>query len=196
MISRSFDPALVVAARAGDAAAREELADTVVPMVLQWCARLGGPRVDAEDACHDVCIVVLTRIDRLEDPERFGTWLFGITRRVLAQHRRRAWVRKWVPGLTVEVTDHRADPGRDAEARQTTRRVHAVLESLSENEREVLVLFDLEERTESEVADLLDIPLGTARSRLRTARERFRRAAGRHLLAPPTDARIEEGGRG
>jgi len=56
--------------------------------------RLGGPRIDAEDAAHDVFLVVFRRLPDLDDPQAFRSWLFGITRRVVAAHRRRAWVRR------------------------------------------------------------------------------------------------------
>ncbi len=181
---RSTDPALFEAARLGDRAAREAVVDRVLPEVLQWCARLGGPRVDPEDACHDVCIVLLGRFDRVADVERLAPWLFGVTRRVLAQHRRRAWIQRWVPGLVPDAPDPRPDPARLAEDGEFTRRVQRALEDLSDMDREVLVLCDLEERPESEVAELLDVPIGTTRSRVRAARERFRRVAHRHALAP------------
>jgi len=195
MTAANVEPALVEAARRGDTAAREVLLDRALPLILQWCARLGGPRVDAEDAAHDVGVVLLTRLTELREPDRFGAWLFGVTRRVLAQHRRTAWLKRWVPGFGTERVEGDADPLRDAEISETTRRVQAALEDLSEPHREALVLFDLEERTESEVAELLDIPLGTARSRLRAAREAFRRAARKHHLHAEVVA-LPMGGRG
>jgi RNA polymerase sigma-70 factor (ECF subfamily) len=182
MRSLDLDPSLLTAARTGDAAARERLLDAVLPVVLTWCARLGGPKVDPEDAAHDVGLVLLTHLRQIREPDRFPAWLFGTTRRVLAQHRRRAWLRFWAPAPAWDTSDPTADPSRDAEAAQTSRRVQRALEDLPAAQREVLVLFDLEERTEAEVADLLDIPLGTARSRLRLAREGFRRAVRRHHL--------------
>lgn len=184
MRSLEVDPALVDAARRGDAAACERLLDRVLPVVVQWCARLGGPRVDPEDAAHDVGIVLLRRMADVHDTERFGAWLFSVTRRVLAQHRRKAWFRYWVPGITLDNAPALSDPGRDAERSDVSRRVQATLEELTPVHREVLVLFDLEERTEAEVADILDLPIGTVRSRVRSARESFRRAAWRHDLHP------------
>jgi RNA polymerase sigma-70 factor (ECF subfamily) len=176
--------ATIDAARREVPGARDALLDAVLPLVLDWCARLGGPRVDAEDACHDVCLVLLAKLHTVSDADRFASWLFGTTRRVLAQHRRRAWLRRWAPGVVVEAVDHGANPARDAERSDTSRRVQATLEGLGDSDREVLVLFDLEERTESEVAELLDIPIGTARSRLRAARQRFRTRSRAHGLAP------------
>ncbi|MFZ5477982.1 MAG: RNA polymerase sigma factor [Myxococcota bacterium] len=175
-------PDLLAAARRGSGEARDALIDAWLPSVVTWCARLGGPRVDPEDAAHDVFIVVLTRLDGLREPERFPSWVFGITRRVLAQHRRRAWWSRWVPGAVVDAVDPGRDPDEVAALSETSRRVQAALEELPEAQRTVLILCDLEERADSEVADLLDCPLGTVRSRLRLARERFRRVAPRYRL--------------
>jgi RNA polymerase sigma-70 factor (ECF subfamily) len=176
------DSALVEAARRGDSRAIELVLDAALPVVLQWCARLGGPSVDAEDACHDVGLILLTRLVELRDPQRFPSWLFGSTRRVLAAHRRRAWLRRWVPGLKDDPADPSADPARAAEAAEVGGLVQRALEELPAAQREALILFDLEERSEAEVAELLDIPIGTARSRVRLARVAFQRAARRHNL--------------
>src|SRR5262245_16580346 len=113
--------ALVEAVQCGDLAAREALFSACAPIVRRWCARLGGPTVDAEDAAHDVLLIVLLRIDSLERPACFERWLFGITRRVLARHRRRAWVRRWVPGPIPEAIEHEQLPDRDAEKSDTAR---------------------------------------------------------------------------
>jgi len=190
----SVDSHELLAAHAGDHPARERLAERVLPTVLQWCARLGGPRVDAEDAAHDVLIVMITRLPVFEYPDRFGAWLFTVTRRVLARHRRRAWFRHWVPGADI---NHREDPGAGplaaAQVHQTVVQVQAALESLSEPLRVILVLADAEDRTESEIGELLQLPLGTVRSRVRRAREAFLQVAPRHGLRP-TRLEVVEGG--
>ena len=177
------DVDLVEAVRRGDAGARDRLLDLRLPLVLQWCARLGGPRVDAEDAAHDVFVVVLTRMDTVTDLSAFDSWLFGVTRRVLASHRRKAWIRRWAPGLMADTADPGAGPSRRTELSETGRRVQQALDTLPDLHREVLVLCDFEERTDTEVAALLGIPSPTVRSRLRLARDRFRREADRLKLS-------------
>jgi RNA polymerase sigma-70 factor, ECF subfamily len=179
MAALSLVPDLVSAARSDRPGARERLLDDCLPVVLSWCRRMGGPKVDPEDAAHDALIVVLTRLDRLERDERFESWLYGITRRVLAAHRRRAWVRRWVPGAPPDGVDGGLDPCRQAERSETVAQVHQLLERMPSRQREVLVLCEVEERTDAEAAALLDVPVGTVKSRLRLARSRFRTMAGR-----------------
>ena len=124
-------------ARRGNPAARDALVSRCLPPVLQWYARLGGPRVDAEDAAHDVMIVLLSKLHALREPEQFPSWLFGVTRRVLAQHRRRAWMRRWVPGLVPDVPDGSMHPGQRAELSESNRRVQRALEDVPEAQRGV-----------------------------------------------------------
>lgn len=175
-------PADLAAVHAGDRVARGRLFDAWLPVVMRWCARLGGPGVDAEDATHDVFVRVLDRLPTLRDPAAFVPWLFGITRRTLAVHRRRAWLRRWVPGLAPERPDPTADPERAHAAGELADAVERALDALPADLREVLVLTDLEDRPDTEVAALLALPRGTVKSRLRRARERFEAAARREGL--------------
>jgi RNA polymerase sigma-70 factor (ECF subfamily) len=186
---------LVSAAASGAPEAREKLVDLWLPLVLGWCARLGGPRVDPEDAAHDTLVIMLDRLPSLREPRCFPAWIFGITRRVLARHRRQAWVRRWVPGLVPEAADPEATPYVFARLSETSRRVQEALEQVPADQREVLVLCDLEERTDLEVAELLGVPLGTVKSRLRLARARLRRIAEQTSLAADA-ARVVRGGVG
>jgi len=174
-MSRGRDGADLQAAMAGDDIAMDAVAEAWLPQVYAWCHRLGGPRVDAEDAAHEVLIVMCRRIGRVRTPGQFPAWLFGITRRVIANHRRRAWVRRWVPGASLDrEEDRRWSPLRTVDAAQTADAVWAALEALPSAQREVLVLIDLEERTSPEVSELVGIPIGTVKSRLRVARRAFR----------------------
>lgn len=180
MAALHIDSDLVAAAREDLPGARERLLDACLPVALGWCRRMGGPKVDAEDATHDALIVVLTRLDRLQRDDRFESWLYGVVRRVLAAHRRRAWVRRWVPGAPPDAADRRPDPCREAERSETVAEVHALLGRMPARQREVLVLCEVEDRTDAEAASLLGVPVGTVKSRLRLARGRFRALASRH----------------
>lgn len=172
--------------------AREAIFRDWLPVVLRWCSRLGGPYVDPEDAAHDILITVLTRMHTIRDPAAFPSWIFGVTRRTLAWHRRKAWVRRWVPGLAVELPSQDEAPEGVVASRELQRRVQALLEQLPAELREVLVLCDLEERPDEAVAELLGIPSGTVKSRLRRARQRFALIAAEGGLAPVTALAREE----
>ena len=186
------DIELVEAAIAGDDAALDRLLERWLPVVLRWCNRLAGPKVDPEDAAHDAMLVVLRRLPDLRAPEAFSSWLYGIVRRTLAGHRRKAWVRRWVPGVApADQPDQAPGPARRHELSELARDVQAALEELSPKLREILVLCEVEELTDEEAASLLEIPVGTAKSRLRLARKRFAIVAERrhiHHIEPPAAA--------
>jgi RNA polymerase sigma-70 factor (ECF subfamily) len=177
MMTNLPNPDLPHAFVRGDAGARNALLDAWLPLVLQWATRLGGPSVDPEDAAQDVFIVVLRKLEGLQDLNGFAPWVFGVTRRVVSQHRRRAWVRRWVPGASTERTSSRPGPEAATARAEIGRQVLEILELLPAAQREALVLCEMEERTIAEAAGLANVPVGTIKSRLRLGREAFRRHA-------------------
>lgn len=162
------DSRTLEAARAGDTAALDAVITLCAPHVLRWCRRLGGPRADADDAAQDVLVVLFRRVRSVAVPEALGPWAFGITRRTLADHRRRAWFRRWVPGAMVD----QPDPPRQERSLDAAR-VRAALEALPPAQREAFVLCDVEGHTDEESARLVSVPVGTLKSRLRLARARL-----------------------
>lgn len=170
----------------GDVAAAARLYDTYLDDVLGWCRRLGGGLLDPEDAAHDVFVVALARVGSFEGRSSLRTWLFGVTRRVLANHRRRARVRKFRERLSYSgqllARDHRPDPAQNASLRERRELVHRCLDALSRKHREVLVLCSLEGRTGREAAELLGVPEATVYSRLHYARVAFGEVARRRGL--------------
>ncbi len=153
-----------------------------LPVVLTWCHRLGGPRIDAEDAAQDILVTLLARIEDLRDPAALRSFVFGITRRTLGARRRQAWLKRWVGALDFEPPSDRVGPHQDLEQRRLADTVTATLERLSAEHRELIVLVDLEERALTEVVELTGLPIGTVKSRLFRARASFRTAALREGL--------------
>jgi len=178
------DVELVSAACAGDEAALDRLVAECLPHVVNWCARLGGGRLDAEDAAHDTLVVVITKLASLRTPETFPYWLFGVTRNVIRSHRRRGFVMRWIPGAVPDVPDGRPGVARQAEMSEASGQVNRILQRLPEKQREALVLCDLEERSATEVGELLGVPTGTVKSRIRLARVSFARIAEELSLVP------------
>ncbi|MEQ1507126.1 MAG: sigma-70 family RNA polymerase sigma factor [Myxococcota bacterium] len=164
---KRLGPDTVASAIAGDLDAIERVAHTKVTQLYRWCARLGGPRVDAEEAAHDVVMLFVRRHASIRDPARLDAWLFSACRRVVANHRRRAWLRRWLPGRVPEGST----AGDGVDHQQT---VYLVLDAMSDRDREVLTLCYLDEYSMAEAGQILGIPEGTVKSRLSVARDRFR----------------------
>jgi RNA polymerase sigma-70 factor, ECF subfamily len=159
-------------AQAGDPAALDTVVRACAPQVLRWCRRLGGPLVQADDAAQDVLVVVFRRLRRVHGAHAFAPWVFGVTRRVLADHRRRAWMSRWLPGQREERGDL-AGPDRRVELSEAARAIQAALERMPAGQREAFVLCVVEEHTDEEAAKLAGVPPGTLKSRLRLARARL-----------------------
>jgi RNA polymerase sigma-70 factor (ECF subfamily) len=113
-----------------------------------------------------------------------ATWLFGITERVVRHRRRRARWRRWLTGSADDSAGHLVasgpDPLRAVESRETAAEVYRVLDRLPDRDRQVLILFELEELTAEEVGKLLGIQASNARLRLHRARARFMRLYEKH----------------
>ncbi len=191
--SPNWDPADVLGAADGDSAAWSRLAASWGPVVLRWCSYMGGSKIDPEDAAQQVFVTVWRRMHTLRDPERFPSWIFGITRRVLSDQRRSAWARRWLPGVTPDRIDPQPSPERSAVQTELSQRVSDAFDRLSPKHREILILCDLQGHTMIEAADIIDIRLNTAKSRLIRARLRFGEiAAAMGLDASGSEDPIEE----
>jgi len=145
--------------------------------VLAWVIRLGGPRLDAVDVAHDVFEIALRKLPAFRDDSALSTWLYGITRRVVANARRKAAVRRMV-GLDQAPEPIDPRPGSDevADGRRRRRMVQDALERLPVRQREVLALVDLEGLSAPEAAALIGVPVGTVYSRLHVGRRMFERS--------------------
>jgi RNA polymerase sigma-70 factor (ECF subfamily) len=145
--------------------------------VGRWAERLGGPRVDADEVVQEVFLTVSRRYAEFRGEAKLSTWLFRITRRVVANHHRAARRRGIWARLTSRISEVVAgggpDPGDALEGRQAGDRLQRVLDGLSERYRIVLVLFELEEMSTDEIARFMDRPAATVRVWLHRARAQF-----------------------
>ncbi len=165
------------ALKRGDASALDAFYRAHARTVLDWVRRLGGPYLDAEDVAHDAFAVAFTRLHSFKEGHSTRAWLFGVTRRVVANARRRSAFRRFI-GL--DSIPEVPSPGPDTEevvARLWRRQqVMLALEQLKTIHREAVVLMDMEGRTAPEVAEMLEISVGTVYSRVHYGRKAFARA--------------------
>lgn len=148
-----------------------------VHLVGRWVLRLGGPAVDVEDTVHEVFAVACTRLAHFRGDSSLATWLFGITDKVVRNRRRKHRFWQWLTGSadkTVESLPAKdPSPLRAFEQAEAAQNVYRILDALSENDRRILILFELEELSADQVAQLLGVNAGAARVRLHRARARF-----------------------
>ncbi len=147
--------------------------------------RLGVREADVPDACQDVFLVAHRRLGEFEGRAKVTTWLFRICLRVASGQKRHAHVKREV--LDEAAVDLHASSERDPESsrahREGVRLLDLALDELSLEQRTVFVLFELEGLSSPEIAETLEIPLGTVYSRLRSARERFEQRLKRKAAA-------------
>lgn len=156
------------------------LFDEHSPFVWRVLARAGVRDADLQDALQETFVVVSQKLDSLDEHVRPTTWLYGIAVRVAANQRRK--VRRKREELTAEAGDGPTERPSDnpevgASRREARAELAALLDALSDDQRLVLELFELEDLSCPEIAERVGAPLGTVYTRLRTARLELARVA-------------------
>ena len=169
------DAALVARARGGDGAAFESLVRRHLRAAYAVALAQLGEEADAQDAVQDAFVTALKRIEECRKPDQFASWLLSIVRNRARDHRRYRQVRDALPlEAAAESRDRRADPGRDAENAELREDLLGALDTLTELQREVILLFDVEGWSHREIAEKLGISEGSARVHLFNARRALR----------------------
>jgi RNA polymerase sigma-70 factor (ECF subfamily) len=139
---------------------------------------LGVPERDLADAAQDVFVVVHRKLDDFDFRCRVTTWLYGICLRVASGRRRLAPNRHESLGEDLEGT---SESHQTVSPELTERRalLRQALDAMPAEQRVVFCLFELEGMTGEEIAELLEVNAATVHSRLRLARETFRRVVRR-----------------
>lgn len=171
----SDDPAS--AAAAAGANAFHALYQRYFDRIFGLITRFGASRSEAEDLTQRVFVVAYRHAADLAEIHSPEAWLRGIAVRTVHQHFRWWRVRRaarfledtWA-GRTV---DERS-PEREVMAGEALTHVRAVLRSMSQKLRDVLVLVDLEGLSPREAAQILGVPVNTVRSRRALGRDQFR----------------------
>lgn len=158
--------------------------DHHVRFVWRALLRTGVPEHEVPDAVQDVFVVVHRKLPEFEARSKITTWLFAICIRVAADRRRLAHGRYEV--LAAHVTEcafggeSAADDPLVQTAKQRARAsLESILDRMPDEQRIVFALFELDGMTGNEIAELLDVPVGTIRSRLRLARATFEQSVAR-----------------
>lgn len=180
-LSALLDPApqtlgdsLLARSQAGDRVALELLVARNANRVFRWAVLLGLSAPDAEDAAQEILATAARRIATCEAEAALTSWLFQITRRVVSNARRSAWLKRMFKAK--DEAEHTAafesETDVDTEMELAVRKC---FKTLSPMHAEVLLLGEVEGYTRPEIAKLLGVPEGTVASRLRLAKEAFKK---------------------
>jgi RNA polymerase sigma-70 factor (ECF subfamily) len=165
------DALLAVRCQLGERAAFDELISRWHEPLWRYLRRLASSDDAARDLAQDTWLRVFRGLARLREPAKLRPWLFGIARNV-AMDRLRA---QYAVGLPADVNAEELPADDNVNLDEEFATLEAGLEKLPIVERETLTLFYLRELSLEEIAGLVEVPVGTVKSRLFRARRMLRR---------------------
>jgi len=171
----STDGELVELACGGDERAFGYLVQRYERAAYSVALSVTGKHEDAEDAAQESFMVALERLDECRNPDRFAGWLMTIVRNRSRNLIRRLSLRDTDP-IPIGATSSQPTPDRVTETSELRGQLRAALDELSDIQRQIVLLHDLEGWKHREIAERLDLPSGTVRSHLHFARKALRKA--------------------
>jgi RNA polymerase sigma-70 factor (ECF subfamily) len=185
------DEELVRRFQSGDTEAYGELVHRYQDRIFTLCLRWMHNRAIAEEVAQDVFLAAYRALDRFRGDARFSTWLF----RIAVNHckNRRLYRQRRAQGRHEPLEGNNPDgdgpkrqlphegPGTDVGVHRSeaSSLLHAGLAELDENYRTIIIMRDIDGMAYEEIADILDLPKGTVKSRLHRARSQLARILSR-----------------
>lgn len=177
------DQTLILATRSGDRASFGRLVVKYQDRLFNSVVQLLRQELDAQDVVQEAFVMAYTKLHLFQGHSSFYTWLFRIARNLaITRLRSKKTMVSLDVGTTendgqslpVAVIDDQPRPDETLERREEIVRLHQALGRLSEEHRAILVLRELEDLDYDAISDILQIPVGTVRSRLHRARLQLR----------------------
>ncbi|MBX7501980.1 sigma-70 family RNA polymerase sigma factor [Qipengyuania sp. YG27] len=165
--ARIYDELLVTLVQSGDRRAGERLAARWQPRLARTARRLLAEDEAALAAVQEAWLSILRGIGSLRDPARFAPWAFGILRRRCADRIRRAQAERARSGESAH------EPALPASAEEAVA-IRQAFAALPPDQRLAAQLFFVEGLTLAEIAEVQEVPLGTAKTRLFHARRKLK----------------------
>jgi len=172
-IRSAIDPATIDRARHGDPEAFEEIVSARMDAIYRLSYAILGNEADARDAAQETFVTAWRQLEKLRDSERFDAWLQRIAvnaARMTHRARRRRGVRE-IASSQIEPSAADTATGSDDGGR-----LEHALASLDVDQRSILALHHLDGWSLADLAEVLQIPVGTVKSRLYTARQALQAA--------------------
>jgi RNA polymerase sigma-70 factor, ECF subfamily len=171
---------LVLRVKSGERGAFDDLMRRYEKKVYNFAFRLCGNYDEANDIASETFVRVFGALPNFRGDSSFITWLFRITTNVYLDERKRQRAR---PHQSLEeiieleessvqrqIEDPAPTPGERVEKRERGDLLQAAIETLPDYQRMMIVMYHTENRSYEEIAEVLDLPIGTVKSRLNRAR--------------------------
>ena len=170
----NFNANLVSRARNGDIRALETLVDAFKNMAVGYAYSILKDYQHAEDIAQESFIQAFLNLNALRSPEAFPSWF----RKIVFSQCEHFYRKKRLPVVPLDsvlyLEKQEQSPPEMAERGELISHVHRAVKALPEKERTVTVLFYLSGYSLAEIGEFLDLPLGTVKNRLFSARKRLR----------------------
>jgi len=178
-VADAFGDAIEKVAINGDTTSFETIFRHYVPRLKAWGIRSGMTAAVAEELAQETMISLWRKADTFERSRASASrWVFAIFRNKRIDYLRRNPMREIDLDKAVNVADHGADPEASAQITVCGRALRRALDTLPEDQAVVLREVYFGCKSHREVAEALNVPLGTVKSRIRLALARMRLAVG------------------
>lgn len=185
------DKRLAAQVAQGDPRAFAILVDTLGPKVHGLVRRYVTTEADAEDVTQEIFVEVYRSVGRFRGESSLATWVYRVAiNRCLKHQQRRPPATLPLEGALLTQADGSPGPAQTAARRELGDEVHAALDHLSPEHRQVVILHELQDLTYQECAQILQIPVGTVKSRLFNAFRRLRTSLGTYVLGDGSDSML------
>jgi RNA polymerase sigma-70 factor (ECF subfamily) len=172
------DARLIEAAREGDTAAFGLLVQRHQVRLFNTMLHVTGSREEAEDVVQEAFIQAFVKLDSFREKSAFYTWLYRIGFNAAISRRRRKRIEISVEQNREMTGEEPVDDGESPDEPmlrdERIGQVHAALDALSEEHRAILVLREIDGCCYETISEILELPVGTVRSRLHRARLQLR----------------------
>jgi RNA polymerase sigma-70 factor (ECF subfamily) len=167
----------------GDQEAYGEIVEIYKNSVYQLCYRMLGNRHEAEDIAQEAFLRAYVNIKSFNQDLKFSTWLFRIATNLCIDRMRKKKPDYYLDaevagteGLTMysQVTSNTPLPETEVESQELQETVHKEIQKLPEKYRSAIILKYIEDLSLNEISEILDLPLGTVKTRIHRGREALR----------------------
>ncbi|MFG0266584.1 MAG: RNA polymerase sigma factor [Rhodopirellula sp. JB055] len=188
--------AFIEAALSGDASAFESLVIRHQDRLHHAMIHVTGSVHDAEEVTQEAFIRAFVKLDTFQQNSQFFTWLYRVAFNIALSRKRRQKVRMSLDQQREEIGEEVVCDGEAVDANMIRQDdvslVQSALQQLSDQHRSILVLREMNESSYEEMAEILELSIGTVRSRLNRARKQLRLAI-EQLREPESEVSDEPG---
>jgi RNA polymerase sigma-70 factor, ECF subfamily len=177
---RAREQALIQRCKDGDIGAFDELVRRYEKRVFSFAYRIAGNQDDAGDVAQEAFIRVFNSIGTFRGDANFTTWIYRIVTNVYLDERKKSKSHRHVSlddyieldenAVSRQIEDESPNPEQIVEDKERDQVIQSAIRSLPDYQRVIVTLYHLQNRSYEEIAEILNLPIGTVKSRLNRAR--------------------------